>query len=324
MAMDSLLQGIPFALLEPEARGDLLFAAERLPHAVSRWNVGFELRLQGPSQGDFYVGALPTSDDALILAEWLDDGASSSASARLGRALLRWREGRGWFARWCRFLLLEVDASQRVGDSLPPPALFLIPHADAFGPDPEGLVTALAELVDRPPDPAVVAELREMLALLPEQAELFTAGAMLSRPTAAAPRIAVGGLRALDIAPLLNGLGHRGAGGLLGPLASELEPCLSDLCLSFDIGPEGSGAVGLELYAGPPGDPSGWHALLERLARLDLADEDRARAAADLELAGRVDDRARLNHVKLTAVEDGLAPTKLYAVMHPAADVTSV
>jgi hypothetical protein len=49
--LGSLLLEVPRALLEPDARVDLLLAAERLPNALSRRNVGLELRLQGPPPG---------------------------------------------------------------------------------------------------------------------------------------------------------------------------------------------------------------------------------------------------------------------------------
>jgi hypothetical protein len=306
------MQAVPPALLEREARVDLLVAAERLPRVLSRWNVGLELRLQGPPQGDLFIGALPTAEDGPILQEWLRDFPGSSAGVRLGLALSQWQRGLGWYARCCRFLLLEVDASRRAGDSLPPPAVFLIPRDDAFRRDPDGLVSALAELGGCPPDAAVAAELRDLLALLPDQAQLFTAGVMLSRPTSAAPRIAVRGLRSDELAPLLSGLGRPGAGALLAPLAVRLAPGLTDLCVAFDLGPGGSDAVGLELYAA---DASSWGSVLNDLAELDLADPDRARAAAELARAGALDDSARLNHVKLTATAGGLGPTKLYAVM---------
>jgi hypothetical protein len=329
-----LLPAVPRALLEPEARVDLLLAAERLPNALSRRNVGLELRLQGPPRGDLFVAARPTASDGLILHDWLVDFPGGAAGARLSLVLSRWQQGLGWFARSCRFVLLEVDASQRVGDSLPPPAVFLIPQAggdvdadvaaarNAFQRDPEGLVAALAELDGCRPDPAVATELRKLLDLLPQRAELFAAGVMLSRPTSSAPRIAVRGVRASELDGLLSGLGRFGAATQLAPLASRLEPHLVDLAVALDLGPLGSDAVGLELYAG---DPSGWNGLLDALVLLGLADRDRVDAAEAVARSGPMNGAdVRLNHVKLTAVHDRLAPTKLYVVMHPPAPLSLV
>jgi hypothetical protein len=327
-----LLPEVPRALLEPEARVDLLLAAEWLPNALSRRNVGLELRLQGPPRGDLFVAARPTASDGLILHDWLVDFPSGAAGARLSLVLSQWRQGLGWFARSCRFVLLEVDASQRVGDSLPPPAVFLIPEAGgdadgagartAFHRDPEGLVAALAELAGCRPDPAVATELRLLLGLLPERAELFAAGVMLSRATSSAPRIAIRGVRASELAGLLSGLGRFGAAAQLAPLASRLEPHLVDLAVALDLGPLGSDAVGLELYAG---DPSGWSEMLDALVLLGLADRDRVDAAGELARSGPMNGAdVRLNHVKLTAVQDRPGPTKLYVVMHPPAPLSLV
>jgi hypothetical protein len=153
-----LLLEVPRALLEPEARVDLLLAADRLPNALSWRNVGLELRLQGPPRGDLFVAARPTAPDGLILHDSLVDFPGGPAGDRLSLALSQWRQGLGWFAHCCQFVLLEVDASQRIDDSLPPPAVFLIPQPgddldtdivgarNPFHRDPEGLVAALAEL----------------------------------------------------------------------------------------------------------------------------------------------------------------------------------
>jgi hypothetical protein len=330
-ALGALLPDVSPALLEPEARDDLLLAAERLPNALSRWNVGLELWLQGPARGDLFVAARPTAPDGLILRDWLAHFPGGAPGARLSSALSQWRQGVGWFARCCRFVVLEVDASRRTGDRLPPPAVFLIPQAaddvdtdivcarNPFHRDPEGLVAALAELAGCRPDPGVTTELRQMLGLLPPRAQLFAAGVMLSRPTSSAPRIAVRGVRASELAGLLSGLDRRGAAALLAPLASRLAPHLVDLSAAFDLGSWGSDAVGLELYAG---DPVGWSDLLDALVVLGLADRDRADAArAVARMSGA---SVRLSHVKLTAVQDGLAPTKLYVVMHPPAHVSPV
>jgi hypothetical protein len=332
--LGALLPDVPRALLEPEARDDLLLAAERLPDALSRWNVGLELWLQGPARGDLFVAARPTAPDGLILRDSLADFPGGAAGARLSSALSQWRHGVGWFARSCRFVLLEVDASRRTGDHLPPPAVFLTPQVadgvdtdivcarNPFHRDPAGLVAALAELAGCRPNPGVTTELRQVLGLLPQRAELFAAGVMLSRPTSVAPRIAVRGVRASELAGLLTGSDRRGAGAVLAPLASRLAPHLVDLAVAFDLGARGSDAVGLELYAG---DLVGWSGLLDALVLLGLADRDRADAAGALARAGDLNGASpRLSHVKLTAVQDGLAPTKLYVVMHPPAHPSAV
>lgn len=332
--LQRLLEDVPRALLEPEARVDLLVAAGRLPEVLARRNVGLELRLQGRAQGDLFLAALPTGRDGPLLDESLAEFPGGPAGTRLRSAFSQWRQGVGWFARSCKLVLLEVDASRRVGDSLPPPSVFLIPRIargadadidstrNAFHRDPQGLVIALAELAGCRPDPAVNAALRRLLGLLPRRAELFAAGVMLSRPTSSAPRIAIRGLRASELQGLLSSLGHRSAGALLTPLATRLAPQLSDLCLALDLGPRGSDAVGMELYAG---DPSGWSGLLEALVASGLADRDRVDAADELRRAGGVNGGSvRLNHVKLTAVADGFAPSKLYVAMHAPADVSPV
>ena len=92
-------------------------------------------------------------------------------------------------------------------------------------------------------------------------------------------------LKSAAVDGLLSGLGRFGAAAQLAPLASRLEPHLVDLAVALDLGPLGSDAVGLELYAG---DPSGWSGLLDTLVLLGLADRDRVDAAATITSASPV------------------------------------
>jgi hypothetical protein len=328
--LDHLIDDLPAVLLDSAGRADLRSAAGLLPLVLSRRSVGLELRLQGPRCGDLFVAAVPTQPDGRILLEALLDSPLSGAPAvtRLASALSRWRQGSGWLARCCRFVLLELDASRRVGGVVPPPSIYLAPRgaddanagldhsANTFHRDPEGLIAALAELSGGKPDPAVVADVRRMLDLLPAHAEVFAAGAMLSRPTPSAPRLAVRRLRAGELVLILNGLNRRRAAAALVPVATDLRSVSTNLCLALDLGPQASDAVGVEIYTGSywsAGNPAGWEALLGELVRLGLADEDRADAAAHLARPGTEDSpTVGLSHVKVTAVGDDLAPTKIY------------
>jgi hypothetical protein len=317
-------------LLDSTGRADLLAAAEPLPHVLCRQALGLELRLDGACGADLAVAAVPAGPDGHLLLQSLLDGdiPGGPAAGRLAHALSEWRQGIGWWRGSCRFLLLEVDAAAGGSSADSPPSVHLAPRGannsgssrdcseNAFHRDPAGLVGALAELAGREPDTLVVAELQRVLALLPEGSELFSAAAMLSRPTVAAPRIAVRRVPARDVSRLLKELDRPVAAEALAPLAVELEPLITDLCLGFDLGPEGSDAVGLELHAGSywsRGERSGWSPLLDALVGLGLADGDRAEAAARLPRPGGERGAAiGLSHAKLTAVGVELAATKIY------------
>jgi hypothetical protein len=328
--LQSLLDDLPGVLLDTSGRRDLLGAAAPLPHVLSRRSLGLELRLQGAPGGDMFAAVVPTAPDGRVLLEVLRGGGlgADPATRRLADALSQWRTGTGWLADSCAFLLLEIDATRRTGDAFPPPCVYLAPRgandadpgadcsANAFHRDPAGLVAALAELSACSADPAATRELARMLELLPDGAELFAAGAMLSRASSRAPRIAVRRIYPDKLEGLLAGLGRDRAARTLAPLADVLAPHLTNLCIALDLGPHSSDAVGLELYAGSywsEGKQSGWTELLSALVDRGLADAERAAAAASLPRRGdAAHPTVGLSHVKLTAKADGLAPSKLY------------
>jgi hypothetical protein len=334
-ALDLVVRDVPDALLDSRGRADLLAAADALPQVLARRSLGLELRLQGRARGDLFVGAVPTAPDGQILQRRLLEAGFDDQRAlmRLVKALARWQHNEGWLARACTFVLLELDASRRDADAdadaVPPlPSVYLAPRGadndnagsdrrnNSFHRDPTGLIAALSELTGCRPDPAATAELRRLLNVLPPHAEIFAAGAMLSRPSAAAPRIAVRRLRAQELARVLGGLGRQRAAQALVPLATRLQPHLTNMCLALDLGPHASDAVGIELYTGSywaAGEVSGWEGLLRALVDSGLADADRATAAAALPHAATADaPSVGLSHVKLTAICDRLAPSKLY------------
>jgi hypothetical protein len=315
-----LLPDVPVALLDAEGARRLVEGARPLPAALAAGPVGLELRLAGPAHADLFVAARPGAPTGAALLAWAS-GDGRPALAPLARALAEWRSGAGWLAASAAFVLLELDAAT---DPLAPPSVYLAPRgaadagpveasANAFHRDPEGLVAALAALASVAPDPAAIAQLRCLLAALPPYAELFAAGAMLSRGSAAAPRVAVRRLWPSGLQRLLAALDRAWAAEGLVPLARQLEPLGARFILALDVGAEASPLVGLEVHAGrywTEGCRDGWSPVLEALRARGLAEPERAAAAATLPRPGP--PTLGISHVKVIADPKGLRPAKLY------------
>jgi hypothetical protein len=316
----TLHRELPRALLDDDGRRRVLEVARTLPLALARRSVGLELRLAGPAHADLIVGARPRAADGLALLEW----SRAAGLPRLAFALEQWRSGFGWLAWNARYLLLEFDAATDVHAL---PCIHLAPQGaaddgpvaaseNAFGADPEGLVRALAALSGTAPDPTAVASLERLLAALPPFAEMFIAGAMLSRSSVRSPRVAVRRLRPCGVAAVLGALGKPEAAERLVPLAEELTGAGARLMLDLDLGVSAPALAGLEVHAGrywTEGSPEGWAPVLDVLVERGLAEPERATAAIGLPGSrwpgGPV---FGISHAKVGADASGARPAKLY------------
>ena len=319
-ALAPLQRELPHALLDDEGRQRVLAVARKLPCALARRSVGYELRLAGAARADLIVGARPHAPDGRALLEW----ARRSGLPQLALALEQWRSGFGWLAWNARYLLLEFDAAS---DVRAPPCIHLAPQRaanerpvavsdNAFAADPEGLVRVLAALAGTAPDRTAVGSLERLLAALPPFAEMFVAGAMLSRASVRSPRVAVRRLRPSGVAAVLRELGKSAAAERLVPLAEELTRAGARLMLDVDLGASAPALAGLEAHAGSywtEGGRDGWAPVLEVLVSHGLAEPERATAAAAL--PGRRwpgGPTFGISHAKVGADASGLRPAKLY------------
>jgi hypothetical protein len=315
-----LLSDVPAALLDAEGAARLAAGAWPLPAGLAGGPVGLELRLAGPAHADLFVAAAPAAATGEALLAWAA-GDGRPVLRPLAQALAEWRAGAGWLAAHATFVLLELDAAT---DPLAPPSVYLAPRGaadagpveasrNAFHADPEGLVGVLAALAGVAPDPMAGAELARLLGALPPYAEIFAAGAMLSRASAAAPRIAVRRLWPSGLERILGALDRAWAAELLAPLARQLEPLGCRFILALDLGADAADLVGLEVHAGrywTEGRADGWAPVLEALVARGLAEPERAAAALTLPRPGP--PVLGLSHVKVLADPKGLRPAKLY------------
>jgi len=322
-AVDAVCRELPEPLLNGPGELRLGEVARTLPSVLARRPLGLELRLAGAAAADLIVAARPREPDGRALLAW----AKREDMTRLARALERWQSGFGWLAWNANYLLLEFDSAR---DSRAIPCIHLAPVGaadggpvaavdNAFHVDPEGLVRTLAWLAGTPVDPTTVQALQRMLAALPPYAEMFIAGAMLSRESVRCPRVAIRRLHpdAVSVmSAILTSLGLRSAADSLVPLAAELARPGARFILDVDVGAPEQGHAGLEIHVQrhwTEGSSEGWAPLLEALVALGLADRPRAEAAVTLPgCKGPGGPLFGISHVKIGADGAGLRPAKLY------------
>jgi hypothetical protein len=319
-AIAAIRDEIPRSLLDGPGELPLLEVARTLPAVLARRPIGLELRLAGGGHADLFVAARPRAPDGRAVLAW----ARCAGAAQLAQALEEWRSGFGWLAWNASYLLLEFDAATDVRAL---PCVYLAPVGaandspvevtdNAFHADPAGLVRALAALSESPPDPRASEELECLLGVLPPFAEIFAAGAMLSRASARAPRIAVRRLRPEGIDALLAALGRHDAAEELVPVAAELGSLGARLVLDLDLGSSAPALAGLEAHAGrywTEGSSEGWAPVLEALVARGLAEREPAEAAIGLPGPRGPDGPVfGISHVKVSADGAGLRPAKLY------------
>jgi hypothetical protein len=325
-AIAAIRPEIPRSLLGGPGELRVVEVAGTLPGVLARRPIGLELRLAGGADADLFVAAGPRAPDGRAVLAW----AGRSGAMPLAQALEEWRSGFGWLAWNASYLLLEFDAATDVRAL---PCVYLAPlraandrpveaSGNRFHADPEGLVQALAALSGSPPDPRAMEQLECLLAVLPPFAEIFAAGAMLSRASVRSPLIAVRRLHPDGIRVSLAALGRPEAAEDLVPLAAELGRLGARFVLDIDLDASARSPVGVEAHAGrywSEGTCEGWAPVLDALVARGLAERERAEAAIGLPGSrGPGGPVLGISHVKVSADAAGLRPAKLYLGVHRA------
>lgn len=329
-AMVAALGRVPDVLADATAREGLLAVASAFPASLLAGPLGLELRLMGRPTVDVFASAVPRSEGFGSLVEALQRPlggtcwADQSRAAGLAEVLQRWASGIGALPTVARYLLVEADAPSTTSAALAVPSIFLAPRAprdrylpgqppNAFQRQPEATTVAVAELSGVWPDPATAQEFAAVADALPEAADVFAVGAMVSRRAGSSMRVAVRRLdpdgihRVLTVARLPRQADTVAAWAAASPVA--------DRAIAFEVGPGAESRVGLEVS--PDHDwkearLEGWPALLDFVVTQGLATPERAAVVTGLaDAAG--DPIWGLAHVKIAADAAGPLPgSKLY------------
>ena len=323
----ALLERLPGVFADADARQRLLAVAHRLPDSLYAGPMGLELRLAGPKTVDLFAAAIPGEPryEAIIGALRAPGWANDRRARGLADALAAWQNGVGSLPAVARYLWLEADAGEELDAPVAVPSIFIAPRrwrdssregmlANAFRTRPETTTRAAAELGGLWPDPAVAEELKRVSDVLPDEADIFMVGVMISRGSDASLRLVARYLTPDQIGALLRAIGRPVQADAIADYCAHT--CAKRQALAFEIGPGAEQRVGLELS--PPSDweqanPLGWPELLEETVRNGMADIDRAAVAMGL-IDPVGDPLWGLAHVKVAAGEAGLIPgSKLYA-----------
>ena len=258
--------------------------------------MGLELRLAGPKTVDLFAAATPGGPryeaiiEALCEPGWADD----RRAGELAQALAAWQSGVGSLPAVARYLWLEADAGEDLDAPVALPSIFVAPRrsrdpsrevrlANAFRARPETTTRAAAELGGLWPDPAIAAELKRVSDALPDEADIFMVGVMISRGSDASIRLVVRHVTPDQIHELLRTIGRPVQAEVIADYCAQT--CGQRQAVAFEIGPGAEQRVGLELS--PPSDweqanTLGWPELFAETVRNGMADADRAAVAMGL------------------------------------------
>lgn len=324
------LDRLPGCLADDRARQSLLAVARMLPQAFGNGPMGLEIRLAGPTAVDFFAAATPGSAEFAALIAALQSPGNGSGwadplkAAELATPLQRWLRKEGTIPAVARYLLVEVDAPSDPDAPLALPSIFLAPRGnrDIFRPGQppnvfhrcvEATTMATAELSGVWPHPDTAGELAKIVAVLPEDGDIFAVGAMTGRPAGSSMRIAIRRLGAAGIHAVLHAAGRPQQAELLADLARTTP--VAKQHLAFEIGPGAEPRVGLELspeHDWKQAQTDGWPELLDNLVSRGVVDADRAAVVTGLVHSGE-DSIQGLAHIKVAADAAGLLPVaKLY------------
>lgn len=333
-AMRGIVDRLPTELAGDEDRARLLQVAEVLPEEFTGGPLGLELRLAGPTVVDVFAAAVPgdSSFAALIAALRRPGWADVHRAADLSEVLSRWLQRQGALPAVARYLLVEADAATGT-DAVPVPSIFLAPRnphdvwrpgmkPNAFQARPDLTTMAAAELSRVWPDPSTADALAQVSQALPDGADVFAVGAMISRDAGASMRVAVRRLSPEQTHELLTLVGRpRQADVLAEYVATSVA---ARQAIAFEIGPGAEQRVGVELSPGHDWKHcslQGWPELLAEVVAAGLADPGRAAVVPDL-VDGGSNPAWGLAHVKIAADDRGLLPgSKLYVGLQHAAAI---
>jgi hypothetical protein len=320
------LARLPAVLADDDARERALAVADLLPAEFTSGPIGLELRLAGPTIVDLFAAAAPAdvTFDALVAGLRRGGWADDVRAADLAEVLDRWRRREGTLPAVARYLLVEADAPRELGAPVAVPSIFLAPRGardlwrpgqprNAFQRYPDTTVMAAAELSGVWPDPLTAQALATVDDLLPDEADIFAVGAMISRDAGASLRVAVRRFTPDLVHRLLSALERPRQADILAKWTATA-PAARQV-LAFEVGPGAEARVGLELS--PAHDwkharLDGWDELLAYIVDGGVADPVRAGVVPGLVDASG-DPVWGLAHVKVAANDSGLMPvSKLY------------
>lgn len=323
--LDAALARLPDVLADGPARDAACAVARRLPAVLTRGPLGLELRLAGPTVVDVFAAAAPLdpSFHGLIEALRVPGWADPQRAADLAEVLERWSRREGTIPLVARYLLVEADAPAP-GEAVAVPSIFLAPRnprdvyrpgmpLNAFQARPDVTTMAAAELSGVWPDPSTAAALAALSEVLPDTADVFAVGSMISRTAGSSLRVAVRRLTPEQTHDVLCLVGRPCQADVLAEYAARTSAIRQ--AVAFEIGPGAEHRVGLELA--PDHDwkkcsLQGWPELLEEMVAAGLADPPRAAAVPAL-VDAESEPSWGLAHVKIAAGDDGLLPgSKLY------------
>lgn len=320
------LERLPEVLADGRARAALMEVAAALPAELATGPLGLEIRLAGPTVVDLFAAAVPGDEGYRALVEALRSGAGwddPQRAADLAEVLARWQRRDGALPLVARYLLVEADAP--TGSAAPPvPSIFLAPRGahdirrpgmppNAFQARPDLTTMAAAELSGVWPDPATAQALAAVCEVLPDTADIFAVGAMISRDAGSSMRVAVRRLTADQTHMVLTAAGRHTQADLLAERAAATSA--QQQVIAFEVGPGAEHRVGLELS--PPWDwkqaeQQGWPELLAEMVSSGFAQPERAAVVPGL-IDGGGDPLWGLAHVKIGADDAGMLPgCKLY------------
>ena len=325
-AIARILARLPRPLADDSARSRLMKVAAQLPAEFLGGPIGLELRLAGPTEVDLFAAALPgdATFTALIDALGRPGWADTDRAVALGRTLAAWQRGSGQLPLVARYLLVEADAPPAAEAPVSVPSIFLAPRGahdhwragmppNAFQSRPETTTRAAAELSGVWPDPATAESLRKVADTLPETADIFAVGAMISRASGASMRVAVRRLSPDQTRELLRAVDRPRQADLIADYCART--CATRQVVAFEVGPGAEQRVGLELSPQldwKQASAEGWRELLEEMVGGGFATPERAEC-----VPGLIDPHGNplwgLAHVKIAADGTGMMPgSKLY------------
>lgn len=237
-------------LFDPENRRAIASVAALLPAAASTF-FGFECRLADDRPGtDFLACIAADGGQREALAKAINRNGNDPVWRRFAAFVETWAAPGSTFHDFISNLWVEFDlATTTRGPS--GPSLFI--GADCLNREAAAsgahawLIEALAMLNGASPSVRQRGVVADCLAALPEGADLFQTGLMLSRPEPVL-RLCLRGLPATGISHFLAEVGWPGPSKAVSGMLDAVLPLVDDIMVDLDAGDALAPKVGLECY----------------------------------------------------------------------------
>lgn len=181
-------------------------------------------------------------------------------------------------------LILEFDLPKHPTDT---------PPIEAISPSPyimfksemtislQALIQQTLELLQRPPDPSLMAKIQHCLHVLPKGATLANIGVWLARPHQAI-RLTIKEIQFEQLPAYLEQIGWTHPTHALTAYTSTLSPFVHTLALAIDLDPTLHPKIGLECFATPEfHDQERWQHLIAHLVQTGLCSPAKQNALLD-------------------------------------------